>query len=62
MPGKEYKGREMVDELNRLHTLIQLVQLARTQENHVLVDEGLADINHHTLNLIHKIEGEQNGN
>lgn len=54
----------MVEELNRLHTLVQLVQLARTQENqnHVLVDEGLADINHHTLNLIHKIEGEQNGN
>lgn len=51
----------MVEELNRLHTLVQLVQLARVQDNHVLVDEGLADINHHLLNLIQKT-GEQNGN
>jgi hypothetical protein len=51
----------MIQELNRLHSLIQLVQLARVHEEEVLVDEGLADINHHILSLIHKIEGEQNG-
>lgn len=51
----------MAEELNRLHTLILLVQLARRHGEEVLVDEGLNDINHHTLNLIQKIEGEQNG-
>ena len=49
----------MVEELNRLHTLVQLVQLARTQENHVLVDEGLADINQHLLTIIQRTKGEE---
>jgi hypothetical protein len=51
----------MIQELHRLHTLIQLVQLARVHEEHVLVDEGLTDINYHLLTLIQRTEGEQNG-